>query len=159
MPTAHHIVESSVSGFAAFAAEGDGREVRAIGLDHELARLQNAGSGTHVLTVFESGDASEGHDVSEIDDLFEARKIFPEAMEHSADLVAIFRKNGDRVFPCSTLVDDDIELKLRCKFQLLAEEICLAFFQSSEIGMVLETVVVKAGFANSGNRVITCELA
>ena len=46
-------------GLAAFAAEWDGREIRAIGLDHERARGQACGGFLHDGGVLESDDPGE----------------------------------------------------------------------------------------------------
>src|SRR5690348_11776372 len=85
--------------FAALSAIRRGREIWAIGFDHE----------------FPEGDVSG--------DLSHA-----EAMKHTAQLASVNAQDLQRVFPCVALMNHDIESKLDREIELLLEQTCLLRF-------------------------------
>jgi len=142
-----------VGGFAAFAAIGNGGEVGAVGLEHELVDRDGGEGVADGLGVFEGGDAGEADEGTHRQDAAHGGGVVHEAMKNAADAAneGLHLRKG--VFERAALVDDAVKAELGGDFHLLAEDVGLLLFVTRVVGggefgfLAGEVVVIKAGFA------------
>jgi hypothetical protein len=111
--------DASVRGLAAFSAEGNRRQIWAIGFDHEFPKRDFSRDISHGCAVFESDNSGERNEVVEIENLIRLIERTAEAMKNAAQLAGVWLHDFQCVFPGIPLMNDDVKFQLYCEVELL----------------------------------------
>ena len=124
-----------IRGFAALAAIRHGREIRAVGFQHELVQRRGGHGVSDVLAVLERDNAGEADERADVQHAAHPVGVLAKAMEHAAHFPGEWLELGERVFEGVALVDDAIQSGLGGDFELLLENVGLFLFQSRVFGL------------------------
>src|SRR5690242_21007317 len=97
--------EPCICRFAPFSAKRNRREIRAIGLDHEMIERDLSGDFPDLFSIFEGDDSSERNEMTKIENFVRLFERSAETMEHAAHLPAVLAQDCKRVVPRVALMN------------------------------------------------------
>ena len=133
--------DACVRRLAAFSTEWHGREIRAIGFDHELPKRDLRGHLSHGQAVLESYDPGERDEVVEVDNGIRLLQRAAEAVKDAAHLSRVRFHDLQRVIPGVALMNDDIQPELRGEIELLFKQTGLFRFVGAVVDLRLRSVL------------------
>src|SRR6266480_3064741 len=108
--------------FATLPAIRRGRQIWAIGFDHEFPERDICGDLSHGYAVFESNDSCERNQVVEIENFICLIERAAEAMKNTAHLARVSAQDFERIFPRVALMNHNVEPELEGQIELLLEQ-------------------------------------
>ena len=145
---------SGVGRFVAFAAIGDGRQIRRVGFDQYAITGHVSGYVSDILTVFESQDAGEGNIQAKLDTALCQSATGRKTMQNSGEgtFPRLFSQNRHHVLIGASGVDDKRQSAFAGGSYVFAE----APFLSVPGRFII--VIVQSGFANRHDTFVACEI-